>query len=102
MYGGPKQYHQLQDPVQPLGPGLEFDEWVRLDLLSSYPQGPELKNSVLTISTTLCSGSEVRKSGMLLRRKEKLRFSKRDRISRLRLAVLPSIQRMEDQIQTET
>ncbi|GAA5947460.1 hypothetical protein JCM3765_001687 [Sporobolomyces pararoseus] len=37
MYGGPLDYPGLQDPVTPLGPGLEFDDW--------WFRGPAVRNA---------------------------------------------------------
>ncbi|GAA5987690.1 hypothetical protein JCM5350_008070 [Sporobolomyces pararoseus] len=37
MYGGPLDYPGLQDPVTPLGPGLEFNDW--------WFRGPAVRNA---------------------------------------------------------
>lgn len=74
MYGGPNQYRGLQDPVAPLGPGLEFDDWVCLTFSRLVLLKSELADVLLTSFTTLYSGSEARKSEMLLQKREKLRF----------------------------
>ncbi|GAA6006542.1 hypothetical protein JCM11491_004999 [Sporobolomyces phaffii] len=37
MYGGPLDYPGLQNPVAPLGPGLEFDDW--------WFRGPAVRNA---------------------------------------------------------
>ncbi|GAA5903968.1 uncharacterized protein JCM6883_002043 [Sporobolomyces salmoneus] len=37
MYGGPKDYPGLQNPVMPLGPELEFDDW--------WFRGPDVRNA---------------------------------------------------------
>lgn len=68
MYGGPLDYPDLQNPVIPLGPGLEFDNWVRLsfNLLSA-------RGSMLTLTMTSIALVVVPRSGRQERTSERRR-----------------------------
>lgn len=55
MYGGPLDYPDLQNPVTPLGPGLEFDDWVR-----PFPRVPRSLSAHLYCSIQWFRGPQVR------------------------------------------